>query len=109
MSNSLKLTSRARRDVEVLLRYISSRSKRGADSWCRSFARTLTSIENHPESFGVAPEDEDHDETIYQAIFKTRRGLPYRALFVVRDDIVFVIHVRGCGQDRLDPDEVQFP
>lgn len=55
------------------------------------------------------PENEDHDAVIRQAVFKTRRGLPYRAIFVVKGDAVNVNHIRGSDQDRLETDELQFP
>ncbi len=57
----------------------------------------------------MAPEDEDHEDRIRQAIFKTRKGLPYRALFVQRPEAVYIIHVRGSGQDQLDIDELSLP
>jgi plasmid stabilization system protein ParE len=107
MSHSLNVTSRARRDISVIMRYITERSKRGADSWYRKLGQTLDSIVAMPESFGLAPEDEDHDETIRQAIFKTRKGLPYRAIFLVRGSEVFVVHVLGSGQDNLG--QLQLP
>jgi hypothetical protein len=56
-----------------------------------------------------APESNDHPEPIYQVIFKTRRGRPYRALFVVRDRTVFILHVRGPGQDFVAPNEIANP
>jgi hypothetical protein len=61
------------------------------------------------DTFGSAPEDKDHEETIYQVIFKTRRGLPYRALFIVRGDQLYVLHVRGPGQDFMSAGEVRLP
>jgi len=107
MSHTLYVTSRARRDISVIMRYIAERSKRGAESWYRKLSQTLDSIAAMPESFGLAPEDEDHDDTIRQAIFKTRKGLPYRAIFLVRDSRVFVVNVRGSGQEKLD--QLQLP
>lgn len=56
---------------------------------------------------GLAPESENHRDEIRQRIFKTRRGLPYRILFVVRGDVIYLLHVRGPGQDIMAPDEMQ--
>ena len=55
------------------------------------------------------PEDEDHEEEIRHILFKTRRGKTYRAIFIIRTDTVFVLHVRGPGQDLIAPDELRFP
>ena len=109
MSLPLNLTARAKRDVQVILRYIEKRSRRGADAWYSRFEQVIVAISESPLAFGLAPEDEDHEETIRQAIFKTRKGLPYRALFIVRENGVFVIHVRGPGQTNLDAGEVKLP
>jgi plasmid stabilization system protein ParE len=109
MNVPVNLTSRAKRDIESILRYVQTRSQQGADAWYRRLAEILESISRSPVSFGLAPEDEDHAELIRQAIFKTRKGLPYRALFVQRPEAVYVIHVRGSGQDQLDVDELRLP
>ncbi|MEZ6132159.1 MAG: type II toxin-antitoxin system RelE/ParE family toxin [Planctomycetaceae bacterium] len=109
MSVPVNLTSRAKRDIQSILRYVETRSKPGADAWYRRLAEIVESIGDSPESFGLAPEDEAHEERIRQAIFKTRKGLPYRALFVQRPEAVYIIHVRGSGQDQLDVDELRLP
>ena len=44
MSHSLNVTSRARRDISVIMRYIAERSKRGAGSWYRKLTQTLDSV-----------------------------------------------------------------
>ena len=105
----VNLTSRAKRDIQSILRYIETRSRQGADAWYRRLDEIIDSVGRSPESFGVAPEDEDHEDRIRQAIFKTRKGLPYRALFVQRPEAVYIIHVRGSGQDQLDIDELSLP
>lgn len=106
MSHPVNLTSRAKRDVQKILRYIEERSRRGAESWYRAFEGVVASIAESPFAFGTAPEDEDHPETLRQAIFKTRKGLPYRAIFIIREQAVFVLHVRGSGQANMEPDEI---
>jgi plasmid stabilization system protein ParE len=109
MNAAPNLTARAKRDVQAILRDIDARSKRGAVAWYRKLTQVLQSIGDSPASFGFAPENADHDEEIRQAVFKTRKGLPYRAIFIVRDESIYVVHVRGSGQDQLDADELQVP
>lgn len=72
MTFTLSMTSSAKRDVQRILRHIEKRSRRGAEAWYRRFAETTAKVASAPESFGLAAEDERHDETIRQAIFKTR-------------------------------------
>ncbi len=58
---------------------------------------------------GQAPESEYVVEEIRQFFFKTRRGLRYRALFSISGVKIYVLHVRGPGQELLGPDELRTP
>jgi plasmid stabilization system protein ParE len=109
MSFQVSLTDGASSDVRSILRWIEERSSAGALSWYRAWQKVLQSLRERADKFGLAPESEDHPEPIFQVVFKTRRGRPYRALFINRDRDVFVLHVRGPGQNLLDPDEIRKP
>jgi hypothetical protein len=52
---------------------------------------------------GEAPENEDHKETIRQKLFKTKPGSTYRRLYIIRVDVIYIIYVRGAGQDVMRP------
>ena len=109
MSLPVTLTASAKEDIRSTLQWIAQRSRSGADAWYRRWLKVLDELGEFGESMGVAPENEDHDAIIRQVIFKTRRGLPYRALFIVRDNQVYVLHVRGPGQDLLSKGDLQLP
>jgi plasmid stabilization system protein ParE len=109
MSFQVSLTDGASSDVRTILRWIEERSPAGALSWYRAWQKVLQSLHQQADKFGVAPESEDHPETIFQVVFKTRRGRPYRALFILRDSHVFVLHVRGPGQNLLGHGEIRKP
>ena len=109
MSFSVTVTAAAERDLRTIIDWLEQRSHSGAETWYRRWLEVLARLEESGDAIGVAPEDEDHEETIRQVLFKTRRGLPYRALFIVRDETLFVIHVRGPGQDLISPDEMELP
>jgi plasmid stabilization system protein ParE len=109
MNFSVKVTSSAKQDVRSIIEWIKQRSRSGAETWYRRWLEVLERLGESGDTFGRAPEDEDHEETINQVIFKTRRGLPYRALFIVRGGQLHVLHVRGPGQDLMSPDEVRLP
>jgi hypothetical protein len=55
----------------------------------------------------LAVESEHVDAEIREVLFKTRRGLVYRLLFTIRQSHVFVLHVRGPGQDWIGSDELR--
>ena len=59
--------------------------------------------------FSVAPESTYYDYEIRHAFFKTRRGLTYRTLFVIANDSVHIIYVRGPGQDLVPPEDLKLP
>lgn len=40
-------------------------------------------------------------------MFKTRKGRKYRVLFTIQDQTAIILHVRGPGQDLLDPDDLR--
>jgi plasmid stabilization system protein ParE len=109
MKYQLNLTDRANRDVRAILTYLQSRSRQGANSWYRQLKKTIKRIAESPESFGTALENNEHQEKIRQSIFKTSKGLPYRALFIIRKTNIFVIHVRGSGQDHISTEEMDLP
>jgi plasmid stabilization system protein ParE len=103
------LQPRAEADVGQVIGYLSDRSKQGAAAWRKSWNSLLNELRRHPERFSVAPESTDYNDEIRHAFFKTRRGLTYRSLFVIADDTVHVIYVRGPGQDLVPPEDLKLP
>jgi plasmid stabilization system protein ParE len=92
----------AERDLSHIIEWIFKRSPQGAETWLARWDEVVLSLTFAPERFSLAAESSDHSVTIQQVIFRTRRGKPYRALFTVRDQTVFILHVRGFGQKLLE-------
>lgn len=109
MTYSVIVQPAAECEFDVLYSFIEKRSRRGANSWANAYFQMLRAIKNNPEGYSLAPESSLHEEDIRQAVFRTRRGLPYRALFLIRKNVVRVIHLRGPGQDNLSVDELTLP
>lgn|SRR5579863_1045561 len=109
MKFNVAVTAGADEDIRGILRWIADRSQTGAANWFRAWQSVLQSLRDRADHFGVAPESQFHPEPIRQALFKTRRGRPYRALFIIRDANALVLHVRGPGQDVLRPTEIRTP
>jgi plasmid stabilization system protein ParE len=109
MRYSVSLTVNAKCNVRGIIRFIERSSRSGAETRYRRWLQVLDLLETSAEGCGLAPEDADHEPRIQQIIFKTRRGLPYRAVFVIRDERVYVLHVRGSGQDLISPDDLYLP
>jgi plasmid stabilization system protein ParE len=107
MTYTVIIVPSAEYDFQRQYDYIKQRSKRGADAWANAFHRALKKLRKRPTTYALAPESENGDREIRQLLFKTRQGLTYRALSVVREDVVHIIHIRGAGQDIMRPDEIQ--
>jgi len=104
----LEITDRAKKDRDECFDYIFARSPDGALRWLEAFEAAAAALLTEPH-YGEAPESEDHDETIRQKFFKTPHGKTYRLLHIIRDDVIYVIHVRGAGQDVMATDEIELP
>ncbi|REJ89620.1 MAG: hypothetical protein DWQ34_19040 [Planctomycetota bacterium] len=105
----VRTLSRADRDVHGILSYIAEHSKEGATAWARAYDNALARLEKSADSFPFAIENEYVDFEVREILFKTRRGLVYRALFTIRETTVYVLHVRGPGQNLLDENELRRP
>jgi plasmid stabilization system protein ParE len=108
MRYRLEITRRAKQDRDECFDWIASRSPAGARRWLDAFEAAAQPLLTEPH-YGKAPESEDHDEIIHQKFFKTPHGRTYRILYVIRDDVIYLIHLRGAGQDVMTPDEVELP
>ena len=105
----VSLTPRAADDLDSILDYIRERSSQGAQTWFTRWLEVYETLKVSADRQPLAPEDADHEEVIRHVVFKTRRGNPYRCLFLIRGQVVHVLHVRGYGQDLVPPDELQLP
>ena len=104
-----QLLWRAERDVDHILTWLNERSPHGAASWLRTWDRTFAMLESSADEYGLAPENEDHELEIRQIMFRTRKGRDYRALYTIRGNDVYVMHIRAPGQDLVPPDELTLP
>lgn len=102
MSFQVNISPRAKAEFEDQLLYLQQRSLKGADAWADAFLSTIAGLEDRPQIHGLAPESPDHSIDIYQVIFKTKRGYPYRLLYSIDGAEVKILTVRGVRQDYTD-------
>lgn len=98
MSFSVRLSSRAERDIRDIHGWIAGRSPEGARRWLDALDAALARIGESPDQSSLAPEHDVFDEELRQTLFKTRHGNMYRALFFVHANVIQVVSVRGGGQ-----------
>jgi len=106
MTYAVTITGPAQDDIRDVVTYLTERSPNGAIAWRKALDGCLDRLRTRPESAGPAPESDQFKEVIRQAIFKTRSGRPYRIIFVIRGESVYVLRVRCPGQDLLGPSDL---
>ena len=99
---------RAERDFDRIVAWLCDRSPQGADAWLRAWEKTKETLHDSADKFGLAPENEGPELEVREITFRTRKGKDYRVLYTIRDRNVYIMHLRGPGQDLLSPDEVRF-
>lgn len=96
------LLPQAEADLLETLNWLQSKTKRGALNWLEAWNNAVSWLSDFGDSCGQAPEGKHFDHVIQQHFFRTRLGNPYRVLFTIRKDQLFVIHVRGFGRELVD-------
>jgi plasmid stabilization system protein ParE len=97
---------RAERDIDSIFSWLLERSANGARNWLNALDGALDRMSSSPNSLAMAAEASSVSPDLKQCLFKTRQGRTYRAVFIVEDDTVVVLRVRGPGQPPLQPDEL---
>lgn len=106
MAFRVELSRRAEQDLRTIVGWLSSLSITGAKTWLDRWDELLIDLESKADTCSPAPESSEDRETLFQEIFKTRKGKKYRVLFVMRNDQVLITNIRGPGQDLLEPEDV---
>ena len=100
---------RAQADIRSIAGWLAERSPQGARAWLQAYDDMIGRLEDQPLSCGPAPEREDCEFDVRQALFKTRKGRVYRALFVIEGQDAYILRVRGPGQAPVDAGELEKP
>jgi plasmid stabilization system protein ParE len=101
MGFRVKVLRRASRELDAIAAWIKERSVRGAARWLKAFEAAIARSSDSPLTCSLAPESEGAVE-VRQVFFKTPRGRRYRALFVVVDNEIRILHIRGPDQAPLE-------
>jgi plasmid stabilization system protein ParE len=99
MAFEVVLLRQAQADFDNILAWFTEKAPNSLHKWFDSYERILNRLEHDPLAFTLAPEDEVLKSSIRQALFWTGGGYVYRLLFVIADNEVRVLHIRGPGQD----------
>ena len=106
MSYNIVLTARAEADLDRIYERLSQGIAKGAARWYQSFWRAVERLKTHPFSFVLAFEHDQFEEELRHLLFGTRHGRTYRALFVVRGEVVIIVAGRWPGERPMKPGDI---
>lgn len=103
MAFLVRLTQTAKAEIDTAYSW-SRRNSVYADKLFRELMDTIA-MQEKPLRCALAPENDALAEEIRQLIYGKSRN-KYRILFAIREDTVFVLHVRHSSQAPLIGEEV---
>lgn len=106
MSFRVEMSARAFADLDQLTASLAEWSHEAADRLTARFYEALPRLELRPFSCGLAYEDPAFPEELRHRLFEIRKGRKYRALFVVRGDVVTILCIRAPGERPVTPEEL---
>ena len=102
MTNRIVITDRALADLRAIRDYIARRSPENAARFLEKLLNSFDKLEESPERWATAPENDLVAYTLRQYVVK-----PYRILYRVEGQMVQILHVRHGARRRASPDELQ--
>lgn len=106
---AVRISEPAERDADEIFVWIAEHSADGAIRWWQALQDALTRLERNPTGLTQAPESNLFPEPLFQILFRTRRGRTYRALYIIRGDIVHVLRIRGPRQNLVSQSDIEPP
>lgn len=82
-----------------------NRSKAQAEKWYDQIFKKLATLSHMPHRCPRSPESNKTGRSIHQMLFGTGRPT-HRIVFVIKDQMVVVLRVRGLSQDALESNDL---
>jgi plasmid stabilization system protein ParE len=102
MNYRVAVTATAKAEAEEAYLWIRQHSPNRAAKWYIGLIKTIQSLEFQPHRCPLAPEAPVFRQEIRQLLYGKRKGI-YRILFEIRDDVVYVLHIRHAARRFLEP------
>ena len=107
MTYRVHVTATAKAEADAAYGWLAERMSRAAD-WFNGLVDAVESLAEMPARCGLARENRHFDEDVRQLLYGKRPHV-YRILFVIRGDVVYVLHVRHAARKALGRGGVIFP
>lgn len=101
MSYQVELSRQAETDIRKIYAYIREHGPADPRTWKKGLESKLTQLEQFPEACSLAPENDFTSQEIRQTFYG-----PFRILFTIREQFVFVATVRHAARLELNRDEL---
>jgi plasmid stabilization system protein ParE len=100
MAYHVELSEQAQVDIEGAYERIRADAPAAALRWRRGIQQKIKSLDTFPLGCGLAYEDRYVSDDLRQTFYGS-----YRILYVVRGEIVYVVHVRHGSRRNLSREE----
>jgi plasmid stabilization system protein ParE len=103
MIYKVAITDRAARDLDEAYRWYAEKAPQAAISWYNGFLDAFDKLAANPERCPIAPECRKLHIEIRQLLYGRQRS--YRALFIIREQTVVVLHIRHTARRAAMPED----
>ncbi len=106
MNYRVRLSAKAERDVEGVLRWFDKqRAGAAASRWFAQLWAKIGTLEKQPLRCPLAAESTDLSIELRELLFGRRHG-KYRILFLIEGIRVQILHIRHAARDAISADDV---
>ncbi len=106
MSYEVAISRRAEADLDRLLAKLKDSSPKASARLARNFWKALQRLRSYPLACGLAYENRYFSEELRHLLFFANPHKKYKALFVVRGDVVHILCIRAPGERPVKPFDV---
>jgi plasmid stabilization system protein ParE len=106
MSYQVEISSRAETDLERVLATLAESSPKASLRLARNFWKGVQRLRSHPQACGLAYEFRYFPEELRHLLFFANARKKYRALYVVRENVVHILCIRAPGQKPVEPQDI---
>jgi len=100
----IAITDRAARNLDEAYRWYPEHAPEAAARWYNGFLNALDKLSTNPERCPIAPESKKLHAEIRQFLYSRQRS--YRALFIIRENTVIVLHIRHTARRDASPEDL---
>jgi plasmid stabilization system protein ParE len=103
----VEITAGAKREADAAYEWLAERTSHAA-AWFNGLVDAIEGLAEFPTRWGLARESKEFDEPIRQLLYGKKPHV-YRVLFIVRTNVVYVLHVRHGARAAMKPGDIALP